>query len=311
MTVYQYPCSDTSQCEPISVFLVKGIYRFECWGAQGGIGMKDTTFVTEGGHGAYTSGELKVKESRYFYLYIGGRGTNGNANKEIAKGGWNGGGNGGSDTRDDDGSAGGGGATDIRIISGSYNDAASLRSRIMVAAGGSGSAYLAYGAPGGDLNGYYMTNLEKTSYAIDSRVNQIAGNALGVGQNGASYEAVPASGSGGGYYGGKSVAVDGGGTSYRSIAASGSSYVSGYEGCNSIDENGHTGSKNHPSNYVFKNAIMLSGYQNFNNTGNIIEQGHIGNGAVRITRIRPPPSCKRCYESNYFRLFLIVLLNSK
>jgi hypothetical protein len=106
-----------------------GYYKFECWGAQG-------TGGTNTGKGGYTSGILKLNEGDTFYVYVGG---------QNAYGGWNGG---GQTTYGN----GGGGATDIRLISGVWNDSTSLISRIMVA--GAGGGHFNEGGAGGGLTGY-------------------------------------------------------------------------------------------------------------------------------------------------------------
>jgi hypothetical protein len=106
-----------------------GYYKFECWGAQGYGG-------TNTGKGGYTSGVLKLNEGDTFYIYVGG---------QSAYGGWNGG---GQTTYGN----GGGGATDIRLISGEWNNTTSLISRIMVAGGGGG--HYNEGGAGGGLTGY-------------------------------------------------------------------------------------------------------------------------------------------------------------
>ena len=95
-----------------------------------------------------------------------------------------------------------------------------------------------------------------------------------------------ASGGGGGYYGGKSSSPAGGTISdHLAVSSSGTSYVSGYDGCNSVDTSGvHTGSKIHNSGYFFTKPLMLDGLNEFpapNST--YFETGHSGNGAVRIT----------------------------
>ena len=62
----------------------------------------------------------------------------------------------------------------------------------------------------------------------------------------------------------------------------GSSYISGYEGCNSVRLNENNEIKNtddchHPSNYVFYNSIMKSG----------IEEQHSDSGQIKITFLFP------------------------
>lgn len=88
-----------------------GYYKFECWGAQGSGGPNT-------GRGGYTSGVKRLNEGDTFYIYVGGN---------QGKQGWNGGG------ISLDNYYTGGGATDIRLVSGEWNDEEGLRSRIMVA----------------------------------------------------------------------------------------------------------------------------------------------------------------------------------
>ena len=100
-----------------SIILIPGIYRIECWGAEGGDGVWNGSPMTKGGKGAYVSGILTTHSTLPLYLFVGGNGGNGSPDySSIAKGGFNGGGFGGAD--DDDGSRGGGGATDIRLTDG-------------------------------------------------------------------------------------------------------------------------------------------------------------------------------------------------
>ena len=118
-----------------NISLPAGKYKFECWGAQGGTGHTDGASKYEGGRGAYVSGILKLKKKRTFYLYIGGKGADADESNRPT-GGYNGGGKGAMDNDDDDSGAGGG-STDVRLVSGQWNDEKSIYSRIMVAAGGS------------------------------------------------------------------------------------------------------------------------------------------------------------------------------
>ena len=112
-----HPCLFTYTTDSfVTLQLEKGVYRFECWGAQG---------AYTGGKGAYTKGDIRVKKRRNFYLYTGREGQNDNA-----AGSFNGGG---------PGQRNGGGASDIRLVSGAWDNFESLKSRIMVAAGGGGT----------------------------------------------------------------------------------------------------------------------------------------------------------------------------
>lgn len=114
-----------------------GWYKIELWGASGGSTTSETGEVRAGGKGAYTSGLIYLAENDEVYFYIGGTTTNSN-------GGANGGGAGAGK------GMGGGGSTDVRIKSGEWNDDQSLRTRLMVAAGGGGAEGFKQGAAGGD-----------------------------------------------------------------------------------------------------------------------------------------------------------------
>ena len=139
--VHKFPFKST----PYEIFLPSGKYKLEAWGAQGvdklcppapGTGM--------GGKGAYTSGFLTLKESRKIYIFVGERGrlNKGSFNGVIA------------DEYMSGGISGSGGATDFRLEkSENWYDFNSLKSRIMVAAGGDGSDCYG-GGDGGGLNGY-------------------------------------------------------------------------------------------------------------------------------------------------------------
>ena len=179
--------------------LTPGVYKIECWGAQGGSGLVNGRITTEGGRGAHVSGVLSVKKNLPIFLYVGGKGGNGSPSRNTyAQGGYNGGGNGGADTRDDEGAGAGGGASDIRLVDDDINESESLFSRIMIAAGGSGSVYNAYGAPGGDVTGY-ISNSNGISNFLPSTTTQTSGAQLGIGENGKNSECTGSSGGGGGY----------------------------------------------------------------------------------------------------------------
>ena len=119
---------------PITLFLSKGVYLIELWGASSAYHPEKVS-----GRGGYVSGELKLKEETTMYLYIGQEG-NGNCT-EI----YNGGGI---------GQFGGGGATDIRLKLNNWDDIESLRSRIIVAGGGGGPDNDKEGGHAGGIKGY-------------------------------------------------------------------------------------------------------------------------------------------------------------
>ena len=298
-----------------------GYYKAEAWGAQGG---SYNTSSAAGGLGAYTSGEIFLEKGEKLYIYVGGVGSNPTAYNVATGGGWNGGGNGlrsSSNSSYNIAAEGGGGATDIRLIPTSskeiWNEFESLKSRIMVAAGGSGgtrySDGYSVGSPGGGLTGYEGTcdsgtcgrniflyggfggTQSKAGYNLS---NSTADGGFGYGGSGvrSNYNST---GAGSGYYGGAGAYAVGNG---RTVGATGSSYISGYEGCNSIKEEStsiniiHTGSAYHYSGKYFNNTQMIDGAGYKWNTATkttIVNQptydglgtqtGNSGNGYAKIT----------------------------
>ena len=109
---YDFSYTGTQQ----QITLPAGDYRFETWGAQGGLdaGGPATNL------GGYSLGEINLTSSTIVYIYVGGQATNIN-------GGFNGGGTG------EGIGLGGGGATDIRI------GGTGIVDRVIVAAGGGGA----------------------------------------------------------------------------------------------------------------------------------------------------------------------------
>ena len=253
---------------------VSGVYRFELWGAQGGV-------IWSGGKGSYTSGEMYMNAGEKLYIYVGSKGIN-------TYGGWNGGGDGAISTGDDRRNGrGGGGATDIRISKTSNlsitNEYDSLTSRIMVAAGGGGDAQRyynpdsgtyysnGYGGAGGGLKGYDgYTNGNKNWNSNNSQgiggTQTLPGYeyssltktaSFGVGQT----TTGNGGGGGGGWYGGGASEISGIG------GAGGSSYILGHSGCSSISSDSsyanliHTGSSynDNKENYYFTNTQMIDG----------------------------------------------------
>ena len=256
-----------------------GYYKIELWGAGGGIPYASAF----SGKGAYTSGEIYLNKNDVLYSYVGKQGTDRdscNSSEVFNRGAAN-------DIINDRCGAGGGGATDIRLKNGAWNNESSLRSRIMVAAGGT------YGADGGDLEGKealdtetYYENFGKKAFQTkggeaptkfwNAYSNGTAGGFGYAGHGGAINEAGSNINGGGGssgssgYYGGSGASglVNG---SFQ--GGSGSSYISGYAGVNSItsETSGtHTNQTKHYSGKYFINTEMLAGQ-------------NTGNGKVRIT----------------------------
>ena len=280
---YEIKYSDSNQ---VQTFIVPqtGKYVIQLWGASGG----DYNFENQGGNGAYTAGIINLNKDDILYFNIGGTGVN-------KTGGYNGGADGGS--RTDGTYTAGGGATDVRLVSGSWNDFDSLMSRVMVAAGGAGSGNYSgniSGGAGGALNGLSGTQSGSgSSHTVATGGTQTSpGKTINGGDSnsGFGYSSQPnvyGTGGGGGYYGGGS----GSATSYKvSAGAGGSSYISGHPKCNSIDSTStvnniiHTGKPEHYSGFIFTDTVMKAGNEEVpthDNTGKMI--GNDGNGYAKIS----------------------------
>ena len=263
-----------------------GDYKVELWGASSGY---DSGYYTYGS-GAYVSGKIQLSEDDTLYAYVGGVGDVSVSSTYVA-GGYNGGGA-SSYHGTHRSSASGGGATDIRLVSGNWNDAASLRSRIMVAAGGSGGAAWSTGASNQRQNGTNAGGISgydgKVGYDYNSRgkwmgyagtqvsgglggYNELTQNSalnagFGYGGVGNTTSGWAGGGGGSGWYGG------GAAQGYGASAGSGSSYISGHTGCvavsstnNSTPKTGcSTGTTNQecsysPYEYTFSDTNMIDG----------------------------------------------------
>jgi hypothetical protein len=261
-----------------------GTYTIETWGAQGGgEDPNSTTVGSRGGAGGYSKGTIHLTAGTKFYVYVGGEGDYAaTSGATYTGGGWNGGGNAATKAAGSALGSGGGGATDVRTTSGAWNDATSLRSRIMVAGGGGGTddTNISYpptasgtyggandgsGGNGGGLTGQKGYNDGSLYFGAGSQTaSNTPGNAgsFGIGGNGSITDA---GGGGGGYYGGS------GSTSNQGGGGGGSSFVSGCTGCNAVNSSGiATGLPNHYSGYVFTGITMNQG-------------GHTGDGKAVIT----------------------------
>ena len=231
-----------------------GYYRIQCWGADGGYSVGNGSRKANGGTGGYTSGIIYLEKGEKIYIYVGGHGEDATVGKDSQNG-YNGGGLGTWDHEDDETAGAGGGATDIRLVANEWNDFESLKSRIMVAAGGGGASWETEGGAGGGLEG--LTNRK-----ISVPGTQTSGYKFGIGQDGyGTGKNDGVGGAGGGYYGGTtSNYADG-----AEAGAGGSSYVSGYEGCNAISKDStseniiHTGQSIHYSNKRFLYSVILDG----------------------------------------------------
>ncbi len=293
---------------------IDAYYQIELWGAQGG--NASDTYI--GGKGAYTKGTIFLKKDTNLYIYVG---ATGNRNLKFI-----------SDTVTDSAvnytwprkyyqgdimfnsgtyssaqetgyGMSGGGATDIRLVNGNWDNFDSLKSRIMVASGGSGACTYfrsSNGVPGGALSGIDGSVLGVDGRVIDGSIptggTQTSGGVKGTGKFtatstngtfGKGGQGVFGTSSGGaGYYGG-GAASHGGST--VGIGGSGSSFISGYEGCDAISEIStesniiHTGQSVHYSGYKFEYGEMIAGDSEMPNYEGGTMIGNAGNGHAKIT----------------------------
>ena len=265
-----------------------GNYKIELWGAQGG----SFSDEVQGGKGAYTSGIINLQKNTTIYIYVGQEGFLGDDSYTF-----NGGGT-GFTARYSSGS--GGGATDIRLVKNSWDNFDSLKSRIMVAAGGGGSSWnYKNGGAGGGLIGISGEVDDRISHTPAMGGTQISGGDFG--EYGNYYGSHPTSGMFGiggiGSYGADRYEYcdgggGGGGAGYTFSGAGGSSYISGLDGCKAISasstENNITMTNQsvHYSEYKFINGEMIDGNSlmpTHDGTSTMI--GNIGNGYARITLI--------------------------
>lgn len=269
-----------------------GFYKFELWGAGGGEDNWNSNLLSNQGRGAYTSGVTYLKKGTKFYVYVGQKGTHGITDRNtLTATSFNGGGAGMGSSDGDDGGGAGGGATDIRLVSGSWDNFESLKSRIMVAGGGAGGSTVDNGfnsisAGSGGFNGigssWRYQSIENQNHSFNA--TQTTGYKFGIGENGTTVGNAGGSGAGGGYYGGlKSTDSPSGG------AGGGSSYISGYNGCNSIDRKStanniiHTGNNIHYSGIYFIETKISDGISYTPSNTSITSTGNKENGFARIS----------------------------
>ena len=300
--VWNFPYLDETNENRVHTYNVpcNGTYKVELWGAQGGDANSG-----QGGLGAYTSGYINLNESRNLYIYVGSKPT-------LSIDSYNGGGNTNNSHYP---TADGGGATDIRLVNGSWDNFDSLKSRIMVAAGGGGAQGYVGGTAGGDAGGLYgyegtysgtlvspssiPTGGTQNSPGIGDTANY-TGSDGGFGYGGDGNLAYGGGAGGSGYYGGGG----GGNLEHVSSGGGGSSFISGYTGCNAIAGSStsssivHTNTATHDSTLTFTNANMIDGKGCDWSTGVATDCGpnqpqpdgtdaigHTGNGYARIIYI--------------------------
>ena len=260
-----------------TITLPKGIYKLECWGAQGG-----NYGTYKGGNGGYSVGLLKLDKTTTLYTYTGGQGSS-----LDTVGGFNGGGTGYGTAR------GGGGASDIRI------GTDSLYARVIVAGGGGGSGTRVSGggkgAGGGivGLDGYANNPLQvgahysggggtQTDAGIGYNSVLATKGAFGQGGNGkGSSAAYFGSGGGSGWYGGGGAYNND--TSYVTTSGGGGSgYVYTKDTNDSVPATGWLLDEK----YYLTEASTINGITTFKSPVNVDEIGHTGDGFIRITVIK-------------------------
>ena len=276
--------------------LKNGTYKIELWGAQGGTG----NLIAPGG---YTSGNIYLTKGEKLYFFVG---QSANARATAFNGG------GGCY----DSCYGGGGATDVRLVNGSWNEVKSLKSRIMVAAGGAGynawrSGYI--GGYGGGLTGGNgagdSTRYGATQTAGGAGTASSRNGTFGVGGYGDNY----GGGGGGGYWGGAGGHNSGTGNG----GSGGSSYISGHTGCVAIasadsltpKEGCETGTNDnscsiHYSEKVFTNTVIKAGNEempDYSTGGSFV--GNLGNGHAKITYLGSSDEDTSRDEKNFYDLF--------
>ena len=260
-----------------SIELPKGVYKFECWGAQGGY----RSSATYGGKGGYSVGTLTLTDKKAVYIYVGGSGNTGGTS-----GGFNGGGKRNSYN-------GGGGASDIRI------GEDSLYARIIVAGGGGsdgasnkqgmygggetgGSTTQSYGTGGygGTQTGVSSSSWKTTAQSTSTTSQSDAYAGFGFGGNGIYRSSGYGGAGGGGWYGGSGAYPDtssdddrggGGGSGYVYTSSTASNYPSG---CLLTTD------------MYLDNAETTAGNASIPSTDGSTETGHSGDGYVRITVIK-------------------------
>ena len=306
---FRYPCSNTTICTPYKLTLSPGAYQFECWGSKG-VSSHPPAYP---GKGAYTKGSIAFFKKTEVYVYIGATGQfNMHGNESIKPFGIH---------------APGGGSTDVRLeYSDVWHEERSLRSRIMVAAGGGGVEWKhGIGGNGGELEGEPSTSYTFGEVKIEQRCNgstQTGGSTCPEYENYGSPHpgtfgsagiisatALSSGGlGGGGYYGGTSY-------DYAYAGSGGSSFISGHDGCKAITRNEetieHSSESFHYSGYVFYKTEMIAG-----NKTMPLPSGRYGvwdenNGAFRLTLIafhRQTLRCKR-HQSLLNLLLMIIIIN--
>lgn len=260
----------------VSINLLKGKYKLECWGAQGGYRSSSDM----GGKGGKSEGVITLERETLVFVFVGGSGNTGKTN-----GGFNGGGK--RNTYN-----GGGGASDVRIGNNSPY------ARVIVAGGGGsdGATDKGGGAGGGTTGqnttasnfgtgGYAGTqtgNNGGSGWVVSSRPSNTSSQSdcyagFGFGGNGVAANSGYGGAGGGGWYGGTGTVPDGSGDDDK-----GGGGGSGYIYTSSTAANYPTGCLLDASMYL-ADASTTIGTSSFASPSGSAETGHTGDGYARIT----------------------------
>ena len=224
-----------------SIELLPGKYKLECWGASGANPdyWNSLGGYSHPGNGGYICGELSINHFLVLYIQVGARnGYNGGGYSSIGQC--------------------GGGATDIRLISGAWNNLDSLKSRILVAGGGGGDEWgYSKGGAGGNFTGGTGTpgrtsNGQRYCYGGTQTSGGSGYVKGGFGYGGYLNTSTDLGGcGGGGWYGGGSNLYSGGG-------GGGSSYAAGHPECD------NTYHESYQKSIVLQNVNYQQGINNGN-----------------------------------------------
>lgn len=191
-----------------------GTYTLEAWGAEGGSG------TTVGAKGGYAKADFNLSIGDVLYIYVGGKGGDGDASTSTIRGaggegGWNGGGAGGASYTSSGGwkgGGGGGGATHIAVypigvIGTSFTKLSSYEGPeghlLLVAGGGGGGSWANNSAgAGGGTSGIAGKNGNLVALSPWYITGEYSYGALGGDGESGSGGAEGNGGGGGGYVGG-------------------------------------------------------------------------------------------------------------
>ena len=259
---------------------VTGNYDLQVWGASGG----NSSSGYLGGNGGYSKGTISLNKDDVLYIYVGGKGSNGDSENTSQVGGYNGGGKSSGTSSYSNGTGGsGGGATHIAKVDGLLSTLSTSISNILLVAGAGGGAanYSGYvGGAGGGTTG--TTGIGYSQKRQATAGSQTAGGAPGYNST---TEMTGSFGKGGDAYSGsfnRYTFSGGGGAGF--YGGGGGSGISGPTSTNYRYTSGGGGGSGY-INTSLTNALTLDGTKSTIPTvdGTGTETGHTGNGAAVIS----------------------------